>query len=160
MGSEPDGYDAFFEEQYPQVVAVLIAYRHFAPQIAEEAAAEAMTRLYLNWAKVRHPKAWVRTVAVREACRLARDQHAPLPETERADSKAGDDLAAVELALMTGSAVRALPPRQREVMVHVLADLKPEEIAGILGCTSETARSNIAHARRNLKRTMRMEEEA
>lgn len=160
MGSEPDGYDAFFEEQYPQVVTMLIAYRRFAPQTADEAAAEAMTRLYLNWSKVRHPKAWVRTVAVREAIRLASDQHAPLPDTERADSGASDDLAAVELALMAGCAVKALPPRQREVMTYVLADLRPEEIADILGCTPEAARSNLAHARRTLKRTMRVEEEA
>lgn len=160
MGSEADGYEAFFQDQFPRVVAMLISYRAFAPQIAEDATAEAMTRLLLDWEKVNTPKAWVRTVAVRVAGRLAKGQQQPLPDTELADGRAADDFAAVELALMAGSAVRTLPPRQQEVMTLALADMRPEEIAEALGCTPEQARSNLAHARRTLRRALRTEVEA
>jgi predicted transcriptional regulator len=43
VDSESDEYTAFFQRQYPRVVSMLIAYRGFTPEIAEDAAAEAMT---------------------------------------------------------------------------------------------------------------------
>lgn len=61
-----------FAQQYPKVVSMLIAYHGFAPPIAEDAAAEAMTLLLSDWEKVEAPRAWVRTVAFRHACRLAK----------------------------------------------------------------------------------------
>ncbi|MFD3549348.1 RNA polymerase sigma factor [Streptomyces sp. NPDC058655] len=156
--SEADGYEAFFQDQYPRVMATLIHHHGFAVQIAEDATAEAMTRLLLDWGKVHTPTAWTRTVAIREAARLARKRHAPLPDTPLVDPRAAADLAAAELALMTGIAVKSLPPRQREVMRLTLQDLKPEEIAEILGCTPEQARGNLAHARRTLRQALGMEE--
>ena len=157
MRSEEDDYDHFFREQYPRVVASLIVNYGFAPQIAEEAAAEAMTELYLGWSKVKSPGAWVRTVAWHRACRLVkRPRHVPL-DTE---VEVADDLAAVELAVMTGAAISALPPRQQEVMMCALVDLTPAEMADVLGCTAEQARGNLAHARRTLRRALRTEEEA
>ncbi|MDX3458806.1 sigma-70 family RNA polymerase sigma factor [Streptomyces sp. ME02-8801-2C] len=158
MASEADGYEAFFQEQYPKVVATLIYHHGFAEQIADEAAQEAMTRLLLDWKKINNPQAWMRTVAFRQAVRIAKDQHARLPDTPLADPQAAADLAAVELALMAGAAVKTLPPRQQEVMTLTLADLKPEEIAEILGCTPEQTRGNLAHARRALQRALGTEE--
>ncbi|MFI1415684.1 sigma-70 family RNA polymerase sigma factor [Streptomyces sp. NPDC020707] len=156
MGSEDDDYDGFFREQYPRVVASLIAYHGFVPQTAEDAAAEAMTELYLNWSKVESPRGWVRTVALRRAYKLEKRPHVPL-DTEV--EVAGDDLAAVELAVMASSAIPALPPRQQEVMIRALDDLTPAEIADDLGCTAEQVRGNLAHARRTLRRKLRTEEE-
>jgi RNA polymerase sigma-70 factor (ECF subfamily) len=158
VASEADGYEAFFQEQYPKVVAMLIYHHGFAEQIAEDATQEAMTRLLLDWKKINTPPAWTRTVAFREAVRMARGRHTQLPDTPLADPQAAADLAAVELALMTGAAVKTLPPRQQEVMTLTLADLKPEEIAEILGCTPQQARGNLAHARRALRRALGMEE--
>lgn len=156
-----EGFTAFFREQFPQVVAGLIGTGGFPRQIAEDAVSEAMTRLLLDyWDKVHAPRAWVRVVAVRLAGQMAKAQHAALPPTELIDSKAKDDLTAVELALATGSVIDALPPRQRQVMVLTIADMKPEEIAHELGCTPEQARSNLAHARRTMRRTLGPEEEA
>ncbi|MFF3691652.1 sigma-70 family RNA polymerase sigma factor [Streptomyces sp. NPDC002187] len=159
MGSEADGYEAFFQGQYPRVVAMLIAFHKFAPHIAEDATAEAMTRLLPRWDKVEAPLAWVRTVAIRQAVHLAMGQQDGLPDRELADAKAAEDLAAVELALMAGSAVQALPPRQQEVMTLALVDMTPAEIAEVLGCTAEQARGNLAHARRSLRNAIRTEEE-
>jgi len=130
---------------------MLIAYHGFAPEIAEDSAAEAMTRLILEWEKVEKPKAWVRTVALRVACQLAKKQQTDPLSRELVDEKAAADLAAVELALIAGSAVAALPPRQQEVMTLTLVDMTPSEIADVLGCTPEQARGNLAHARRTLR---------
>ncbi|MFG2376930.1 RNA polymerase sigma factor [Streptomyces sp. NPDC048504] len=127
---------------------MLIAYRGFTPDIAEDAAAEAMTRLLLHWQKVSTPQAWVRTVALRHACLLKWNQQAVLSDRDIVDHRAVDDLAAVEMALVAGSAVAALPPRQREVMTLTLVDMTPSEIADVLRCTPEQARGNLAHARR------------
>ncbi|KNE80172.1 MULTISPECIES: RNA polymerase sigma factor [Streptomyces] len=158
MANEADGYEAFFREQYPKVMVKLIHHHKFAEQIAEDAAAEAMTRLLLDWKKIHSPIAWTQLVAYREAVRLAKLRHAPLPDTPLADPQAAADLAAAELALVTGVAVETLPPRQQKVMMLTLIDLKPEEIAEILGCTPEQARGNLAHARRALRRTLGMED--
>lgn len=157
-GTEPAGFEDFFRRQYPRVVAMLIAFHRFAPAVAEDAAAEAMTRLYLDWERVRVPPAWVRTVALRVACQLDRQQSIGLPDRELVDSRAADDLAAVEWALMAGSAVTALPQRQQEVMTLTLIDMTPAEIAFALGCTAHQARSNLAHARRALRNAIQGEE--
>lgn len=82
-------------------------------------------------------------------------QHDPLPEV---DPSVADDLDAVELAVMAGAAIKALPPRQQEVMTLALIDLTPTQIAEVLGCAAEQARGNLAHARRALRRTLRTEE--
>ena len=142
------------------MVSTLIVFHRFAPQIAEDASAEAMTRLLPRWEKVHSPKAWGRLVALRVARRIAQEQQHALPGWEFAGGKADDDLAAVELALAAGSAVQALPPRQQEVMKLALVDMTPAEIADVLGCTAEQARGNLGHARRALKDALRMEEEA
>ncbi|MFI1377765.1 RNA polymerase sigma factor [Streptomyces longwoodensis] len=155
---DSDGYANFFACHYPRVIAMLIAYHGFAPQIAEDATAEAMTRLFRDWNKVDWPSAWVRTVALHEASKLLRQQAVGLPDRDFVDSGAADDLAAAELALMAGSAVAALPKRQQEVMTLTLVDLTPSEIADVLGCTPEQARGNLAHARRSLRNAIQREE--
>ncbi|WP_157882385.1 RNA polymerase sigma factor [Streptomyces silvensis] len=139
---------------------MLIAYRGFAPEIAEDSAAEAMTRLIPQWGKVEMPQAWVRTVALRVACHLAKKQQTGPLSKEPVDEKASADLAAVELALIAGSVVAALPRRQQEVMTLTLVDMTPSEIADVLGCTPEQARGNLAHARRALRSAIHREEAA
>ncbi|MFF1747300.1 RNA polymerase sigma factor [Streptomyces mirabilis] len=139
---------------------MLVAYRGFAEAIAEDATAEAMTRLIQYWGKVEAPQVWIRTVAFRVACQLEGNQQVGLPERELVNERSTQDLAAVELALITGSAVAALPPRQREVMTLGLVDMTPSEIAEVLGCTPPQARANLAHARRALRNAIQMDKEA
>jgi RNA polymerase sigma-70 factor (ECF subfamily) len=160
VDSESDGFTAFFESHYPRVIAMLVAHRGFAEVIAQDAAAEAMTRLVQHWGKVQAPQAWVRTVAFRVACQLAGNQQAGLPERELVDRGSTQDLVAAELALVAGTAIAALPRRQQEVMTLTLVDMTPSEIAEVLGCTPAQARANLAHARRALRSAMRMDREA
>ncbi|MFG2960808.1 RNA polymerase sigma factor [Streptomyces sp. NPDC048291] len=160
VDSEPDGFAAFFASHYPRVIAMLVAHHGFAEVIAQDAAAEAMTKLVEYWAKVAAPQAWVRTVAFRVACQLAKDRQFGLPDGELADRGSTQDLIAAELALVAGSAIAALPRRQQQVMTLTLVDMTPSEIAEALGCTPAQARANLTHARRALRNAMRMDREA
>ncbi|MFB6578750.1 RNA polymerase sigma factor [Streptomyces sp. NPDC056402] len=152
MGSEVGGYEDFFREQYPRVRSMLIAICGFTPQCAEDATEEAMIRLLENWGSVSTPNAWVRKVAIREAAKQAKDWNPPLPDFELPDSRAAGVSAAMDLAVTIELAVRDLPPQQRKVMELALREMKPEEIAEVLGCKSEQVRSNLSHARRNMRR--------
>ncbi|MCX4618032.1 RNA polymerase sigma factor [Streptomyces albogriseolus] len=128
--------------------------------IAQDATAEAMTRLVEYWGKVEAPQAWVRTVAFRVACQLAGHQHNGMPAGQLVDPRAAHDLRAAELALVAGTVIAALPRRQQEVMTLTLVDMTPSEIAETLGCTPAQARANLAHARRALRNAIRMDKEA
>jgi RNA polymerase sigma factor (sigma-70 family) len=160
VDGEPDGFVAFFRQHYPRVVAMLVAHRGFTEVIAQDATAEAMTRLVEHWGKVEAPQAWVRTVAFRVACQLAGHQLAPMPAGQIVDPRSVHDLRAAELALIAGTVIAALPRRQQEVMTLTLVDMTPSEIAEILGCTPAQARANLAHARRALRNAIRMDKEA
>ncbi|UFR07106.1 sigma-70 family RNA polymerase sigma factor [Streptomyces sp. Go40/10] len=160
MDGEPDGFVAFFEDHYPRVVAMLVAHRGFTEVIAQDATAEAMTRLVEHWGKVEAPQAWVRTVAFRVACQLAGHQHKGMLAGQLVDPRAAHDLRAAELALIAGTVIAALPRRQQEVMTLTLVDMTPSEIAEILGCTPAQARAILAHARRVLRNAIRMDKEA
>jgi len=157
---EPDGFAAFFKGHYPRVVAMLVAHRGFSEPIAQDATAEAMTRLVEHWGKVEAPQAWVRTVAFRVACQLAGHQQAGTPTGQLVDPRSAHDLVAAELALVAGTVIAALPRRQQEVMTLTLVDMTPSEIADLLGCTPAQARANLAHARRALRNAIRMDKEA
>ncbi|MFI5689656.1 RNA polymerase sigma factor [Streptomyces sp. NPDC051636] len=161
MESDSDSFTAFFKQHYPRVIAMLVVHRRFTEVVAQDATAEAMTRLIQHWGKVQAPQAWVRTVASRVACQLAgSQQQAGLPEWDLVDQRSAQDLVAAELALVAGTAIGALPRRQREVMTLTLVDMTPSEIAEILGCTPAQASANLAHARRTLRNAMRMDKEA
>jgi RNA polymerase sigma factor (sigma-70 family) len=160
VDGEPDGFGAFFKDHYPRVIAMLVAHSGFTEMIAQDATAEAMTRLVEHWGKVEAPQAWVRTVAFRVACQLAGHQHTGMPAGQLVDPTSAHDLRAAELALVAGTVIAALPRRQQEVMTLTLVDMTPSEIAQILGCTPAQARANLAHARRALRNAIRMDKEA
>ncbi|MBZ6107413.1 RNA polymerase sigma factor [Streptomyces olivaceus] len=160
MDGELGGFGAFFADHYPRVIAMLVAHRGFTEVIAQDATAEAMTRLVEHWGKVEAPQAWVRTVAFRVACQLAGHQQTGMLASQLVDHRAAHDLVAAELALVAGTVIAALPRRQQEVMTLTLVDMKPSEIADILGCTPAQARANLAHARRALRNAIRMDKEA
>jgi RNA polymerase sigma-70 factor, ECF subfamily len=53
------------------------------------------------------------------------------------------------------AAIRALPPGYRRVLVlHDIEGFTHEDIAALLGVTAGTSKSQLAHARRHLRRTL------
>ncbi|MFK4227557.1 hypothetical protein [Streptomyces sp. NPDC019890] len=49
MDGEPDSFVAFFKQHCPRVIAMLVTHRGFTEVIAQDASAEAMTRLVEYW---------------------------------------------------------------------------------------------------------------
>jgi len=59
------------------------------------------------------------------------------------------------------AAVRKLPPKQRQtVMLKIYQELRFQDIARVMGCSVGTAKANYFHAVNNLKRELKLEEEA
>jgi RNA polymerase sigma factor (sigma-70 family) len=137
--------------EWPRLLASL-RYCGASFDEAEDAAAAAFLELYQTRHLVKHPAAWLRTVAMRlfvkerrhdlEAVRpygmageLLSHQHSP------DDHVAWNDV--IEL-------LRTLPPTQRQVMAWAVDGYSPSEIATILGMSPDTARSHLRHARHAL----------
>lgn len=123
---------------------------------AADVAQETMTRAWQNWARIRHPRAWVRKVASREYCRriVASDDE---PTAETSDHLLPAGAAADEIALLGPEqarvldALRLLPPRQRQIMAWVYDGYAPAEIATFLNLDSGTVRASLHKARETLK---------
>jgi len=122
---------------------------------AEDATAEAFARALAHWDRVAshpNPKAWVLRVAWnhhrsswrRWEARWSAEQQEPSPPA--AESWVDPDLVA---------AIRGLPKGQREVIVLIaLGELTPTEIAGVLGRSVGTVRSQLFRARMALRKVL------
>jgi RNA polymerase sigma-70 factor (sigma-E family) len=116
-------------------------------QLAEDLVAEAFTRAWTSWRKVREhpaPRAWVVRTALNAHVSWWRRQRreVPLAETE---SLATWQPAGVDDALV--SAIRALPARQREVIVlRVFFDLDTGTTAALLGVSPGTVGVHLHRA--------------
>lgn len=67
----------------------------------------------------------------------------------------GDPLAAEEEVEQLRRAAERMPPRQRAVLVlRVVEGLEYEQIAEVLGCTVQSARSSLHLARARMRQTM------
>jgi RNA polymerase sigma-70 factor (sigma-E family) len=128
---------------------------------AEEVVQEAFLRTFSSWWRIRHPERaqWYLRAAVVNQCRSRlrrrttedrsnRTVYATDPERPVAGGSGGDVVGASGDALVVMDAVRALPPRQREtVILRYYEDLPEVEIAGILGCSVGTVKSQLSKAR-------------
>jgi RNA polymerase sigma factor (sigma-70 family) len=143
-------FSLFFHEEFANVArtAYLVLHDRTA---AEDVAQDAFTQLFRNWAKISRydrPGAWVRRVAIRLAVRHARRERVRVfllrwIEPPRHETPARDpDLI---------RAIRALPPQQRAaVALHYFEDRPVAEVAGLLGCSTATAKVHLFKARRRL----------
>lgn len=119
--------------------------------VAEELAAEALTRAYVRWRRLRsaeNPDAWVMRVTANLALDVVRRKPAPaLAAREPADPA---DTAALRLALV--HALGQLPAKQRDaVVLRYLADYREDEVATALGVASGTVKSHLHRAITSLR---------
>lgn len=127
------------------------------PAAAEEAVAEAFARAWASWPKVRglsSPRAWVVRTAVNADIswwrRRRREVAVDVPDAEAFDATYPSDLVA---------AVRALPSRQREVVVlRYLLDLDTVATAAWLGIAPGTVTAHLHHALAALQAMLAAEE--
>jgi RNA polymerase sigma factor (sigma-70 family) len=144
VGSEGAGAPPSIEELYA-------ARRRSAVQLAtmltgsrargEELVQDVFLRMHVRWDEVANPRAYLRQAVV-NACRSDRRRE---ERAERREARVGvvDEVAAPE-ADDDGlrAAIRALPERQRAVLVlRYFEDLPDDEIARLLGCRPATVRS-------------------
>jgi RNA polymerase sigma-70 factor (ECF subfamily) len=148
------GFEAFFADDHPRLVGFLIRLGYQA-DVAEDAAAEAMYKVHEKWTTVEHPKAWVRTVASREAMNQSiRDTEGRKRAGESPWALQGtvpDPTRMVDTRMVRDQLLQSLPDRQREIMAWTFDGFEPTEIANALKIPPDTVRSHLRHARTKLK---------
>jgi RNA polymerase sigma-70 factor (ECF subfamily) len=117
---------------------------------AEDVAAEALARTYVQWGKVRdlpYLEAWVLRVAANVALDVVRRRKPAVA------SRSGVDPAeqVVDRLFVTGE-LRRLSKRQQEVVVlRYVADMPEADVASCLGVGVETVKEHAARAMRALR---------
>lgn len=158
-----EGYEAFFADNYVDVVRTLWSYGGDRG-VAEESAQEAFVRASRDWRRVallQAPVAWVHRVGINEVNRHFRRRNA----LWRAITRHGADeqLPPVDVAGSASlhDALRALPDRQRAALVlHYFADLPIASIAEVLQVRPGTVKSLLSRGRDALGTKLRHAEEA
>jgi RNA polymerase sigma-70 factor (ECF subfamily) len=149
-------FDEFFASNYGRLVVQMYAVTGNLAD-AEDAVQEAFARASVRWGRIGgydSPEGWVRRVALnlaftglRRARRLL-EVLSRVPAPPPVPPLPADSLALVE-------ALKALPLGFRQVLVlHYLADLPVERVAGELGIAVGTAKSRLSRAREALARQL------
>ncbi|MBM0127021.1 SigE family RNA polymerase sigma factor [Pimelobacter simplex] len=152
-------YADLYAAQWPRLYRMARAVAGDAAT-AEDAVQAAFARAYASWGRVRaadHPEAYLRRMVLNELLGLRRRawsrRERPQESIESGLVTEAPDGAVAERDRMW-SAVRALPPRQRAVVVlRYYEDLSEEQIATALGCSRGTVKSQAAAALANLRRS-------
>jgi RNA polymerase sigma-70 factor (ECF subfamily) len=156
-GEEGD-FAVFYRREYAAVVALSYALTGRGG-VAEDVAQEAFLITHQRWLKVsgyEKPGAFVRRVAAN----LAVSQRRRFAAEARAKARLAipgwsgqDDIDVPDPGFWR--AVRALPPRQAQVLaLHYLEDRPAEEIAMILGCSASTVRVHLHRGRLALEQLL------
>ena len=140
-----------FRDDCLRIVLVNVGER----QLAEDLVAEAFTRAWMSWRKVREhpvPRAWVVRTALnanvswwrRRRREVTVDDPTALMRFEGSQLERSADLDLDEALV---AALRALPLRQREVLtLRVFFDLDTEATAKLLGISQGTVGSHLHRA--------------
>jgi RNA polymerase sigma factor (sigma-70 family) len=153
-------FESFYREGYGGVVGLLLRLGADRPE-AEDAAQGAMIALMSRWDEVRDPAPWVRVVAKNTWLRSMSRHRDMIPAGSAADvadtipcgtaeDPATRHSSKVEQGIALGL-LRTLPVAQREVLALAFDGLQPAEIAALTGKSAPVVRSNLTHARRQLR---------
>jgi RNA polymerase sigma-70 factor (sigma-E family) len=147
-----EDFDEFFDALFPraQALALRIVGNRGA---AEDVAAEALTRAYARWPRLRslpYRDGWV----LRVASNLAIDAIRRRPvAAELTAPMSPEDLGTLRVAL--GMALHALPARQRAVIaLRFLSDLSEAEVAEALAMAPGTVKSHTHRGLAALRRRL------
>jgi RNA polymerase sigma factor (sigma-70 family) len=152
MSDREGGFERFCARVSPRLVGSLTLYcaDRF---LAEELAQEALVRAFERWARVgamASPEAWT----YRTAFNLARSSFRRSAAERRARSRmmVAPSLPDATDAIAVRAAVRALPARQRAVIVaRFYLGLDVIETARVLGCRAGTVKAHTFKALGNLR---------
>jgi RNA polymerase sigma-70 factor (ECF subfamily) len=153
MGHEQDEFADFYRASKDSCLKAVTAVTGDR-ELAEELLAEAFTRAWMSWGKVRRhaaPRAWVVRTALNLGVSRWRRRHreVPLADHDAAAPTGPDD--GVDPALI--AALRRLPARQREVLaLRVFLDLDTETTASVIGIAPGTVTVHLSRAVAALRR--------
>ncbi|MFD8370152.1 RNA polymerase sigma factor [Streptomyces sp. NPDC059688] len=160
LAASPVGFDDFYQETFPLMVAALQQRSHLDEAAAEEVAQDTFATLLQKWELVRaatNPTGYALVAARRRSIDLRRkfrevslDLDALLEFVPDADAEHA--LAAVEQLRALDGLLGLLSPMQRQVFyLHFHFGLESREIADRLGITPSTASVHLHQARKRLR---------
>ncbi len=139
---------------------------------AEDLVQTVLARAHRQWDRIGsldHPEAYLRTMVVNEFLswrRRLKNRELPIAEFDETGFdgtgfKAADDFSSRQAERdATWRLLAELPRRQRAVLVlRYYEDLPDDEIAGILGCSASTVRSNAARGLAGLRANLTARDE-
>jgi RNA polymerase sigma factor (sigma-70 family) len=152
-------FDAFYEETMPALFRALLVVTGDR-ELAADATAEALTRAWQQWAKLRNPRAW----ALKVADNHMRKWYQRVGNREMLTGVFGEGLDVTAEALATAApaaaevdpdllkAVADLPTQQRAVVAYrYLLGLRPREVADTLGIDRRTESEHHRRAMKTLR---------
>lgn len=146
--SSPPGFDALFDTYFGRAVRLAWMLAPGEPAAAEDAAADAIARVWPKWAKGRVDDFWpyLRVAVVNQV--KGRGRRFALGQRRaraQADGELGDFAVSVVNRALLADALRALPVRQRTaVVLRYYEDLSEAESARAMGCSVGTVKSTTA----------------
>jgi RNA polymerase sigma factor (sigma-70 family) len=151
----------FYRSHISRLTAYLI-YQGAAAHLAADIAQDAMITAYRRWAEIKSPRSYTWTVAYRAFIRHAlNDPEQPVgevPEPAALLPRPGEAEAWLQEQHII-HVLRALPPRQRQVLALTIDGWTPAEIAELLNLDPAAVRSNLKKARRTAAEHRRTREE-
>lgn len=153
-------FDDWYGVAWPQLMRVLVPIVGDR-SMAEDVAATACSRALERWATLENPSAWTYTVALNEVRRSARRRAAEeVLWRRRSDRPRTATEERAGLSPEVWRAVRALPLRQREVVVlRYVADMTQGQIAATLDIAPGSVASALHDARRALELALQLGKE-
>jgi RNA polymerase sigma-70 factor (sigma-E family) len=154
MGHEQDEFADFYRASKDSCLRAVTAITGDRA-LAEEQVAEAFTRAWTSWDKVRRlaaPRAWVVRTALNLGVSWWRRRHREVPLADH-DAAAPAGPGGVDPALI--AALRRLPARQREVLaLRIFLDLDTETTAKVIGIAPGTVMAHLSRAVAALRRDL------
>ena len=155
MGHEQDEFADFYRasrDSCLRAVTAVVGDR----ELAEEQVAEAFTRAWTSWGKVRRhaaPRAWVVRTALNLGVSWWRRRRREVPLADHDGAAPPGTGAGVDPALI--AALRRLPTRQREVLaLRIFLDLDTETTAKVIGISPGTVTAHLSRAIAALRRDL------
>jgi RNA polymerase sigma-70 factor (sigma-E family) len=155
MGHEQDEFAEFYRvsrDSCLRAVTAVVGDR----EVAEEQVAEAFTRAWTSWGKVRRhatPRAWVVRTALNLGVSRWRRRRREVPLADHDAAAAAGLSNGVDPVLI--AALRRLPARQREVLaLRIFLDLDTETTAKVIGIAPGTVTAHLSRAVAALRRDL------
>jgi RNA polymerase sigma-70 factor (sigma-E family) len=153
MGHEQDEFADFYRASRDSCLRAVTAVVGDC-RLAEELVAEAFTRAWMSWGKVRRhaaPRAWVVRTALNLGVSWWRRRRREVPLADHDAAAPGGTSGGVDPALL--AALRRLPARQREVLaLRIFLDLDTETTAKVIGIAPGTVMAHLSRAVAALRR--------